>query len=112
MTKLAIIQRSLDAIRAFRALHRERGPLAALLQPVFNLLTMETRLHLATASTIEMCVANIEAKNRWGDDGNVMIAGNVLRVGVSPEGGAFVEYGRGRTAREAFERVDADRGVS
>ena len=106
MSKLAIIQHSLDAIRSFRAYHRERGTLAMLLQPAFNMLTMETRLHLATSSMIEMCVANIEAKKRWGDDGNVMIAGNVLRVGVSPEGGSFVEHGRGRTAREAFERVD------
>jgi hypothetical protein len=74
---------------------------ARLLSPLFRALSLETQLFLAREVTLGRVAASLEAKERWGDAGNVVVAGNEVRVGMG-DGEKFVILGRGPSWAAAF----------
>jgi hypothetical protein len=103
LTETSLVRAATQAVAAFyRGAHGEPDLPTRLLLPLFARLSTERKLFLAREVTIGMTGACLEAKDRWGDSGNVIIAGNEIRVGVY-SGERFMVRGRGMTWKAAFE---------
>ena len=111
MTTLAEARSRLAALRAFyRGAKGEPALPARLLQPLFNLLSVETRLWLVQEPCVGMLAASVTAKEWWGADGTAIVDGDELQVGLGT-GETFVALGRGSTWKAAFEDAAA-RGMA
>lgn len=102
MTKHHVIAEAYAAMQRFyRGAPGQPGIVPRVLGRLFRLLSSETQLWLARDVTIGMGAACLTAKDRWGEDGNVIVDGNEWRVGTG-YGAGFVVLGRGPTWQEAF----------
>lgn len=77
-----------------------------ILRALFSCLSTETQLYVARDVTIGMTAACLEAKERWGEAGNVVVDGNFVRVGRG-SGPAFVGLGCGRSWAAAFADAES-----
>lgn len=101
--KSSLVRAAALAVANFYRGAKGQPPLAAkLLRPLFARLSIEAQLWLAREVTIGMTAACLEAKERWGEGGKVVVDGNEVRVGIRVGDGLKV-LGRGRSWSEAFE---------